>query len=109
MTGGLSVSEPALDLPLALAIASSLRDQTIAGDTLAFGEVSLLGEVRPVPGIERRLREAARLGFTSAIVPADPAPRAAQRPVGDGLEVIEVSTIAEALVTGLRAARGTTG
>ena len=60
LTGGLAVAEPALDLPLALAIASSQRDRTIDADTLACGEVSLLGEVRPVPGLERRLREAAR-------------------------------------------------
>ena len=63
LTGGITVSEPALDLPLALAIAASHRDQAIAGDLLACGEVSLLGEVRPVPGLERRLREAARAGF----------------------------------------------
>ena len=69
LTGGITVSEPALDLPLALAIAASQRDQAIAGDLLACGEVSLLGEVRPVPGLERRLREAARAGFRSALVP----------------------------------------
>ena len=70
LTGGISVGEPALDLPLALAVAASQRDRAMALDTLACGEVSLLGEVRPVPGLERRLREAARLGFERAIVAA---------------------------------------
>ena len=75
LTGGLTVSEPALDLPLALAIAASQRDRVLGADTLACGEVSLMGELRPVPGLERRLREAARLGFRRALVPAEPAVR----------------------------------
>jgi DNA repair protein RadA/Sms len=70
VVGGLSVDEPALDLPIALALASSLRDRAIAPGTVAIGEVGLLGELRPVTGLERRLREAARLGFARAIVPA---------------------------------------
>jgi DNA repair protein RadA len=69
LAGGLAVSEPGLDLPLALALASSLRDRPIAPGTVVIGEVGLLGELRSVPGLERRLREAARLGFSRAIVP----------------------------------------
>ncbi len=69
LAGGLSVTEPGLDLPLALALASSLRDRPLVTGTVAIGEVGLLGELRAVSGIERRLREAARLGFTRAIVP----------------------------------------
>ena len=69
LAGGLSVSEPGLDLPLALALASSLRDRPISAGTVVIGEVGLLGELRGVSGLERRLREAARLGFTRAIVP----------------------------------------
>ncbi len=69
LAGGLVVSEPGLDLPLALALASSLRDRPIAAGTVAIGEVGLLGELRGVAALERRLREAARLGFTRAIVP----------------------------------------
>ena len=60
---------PGLDLPLCLALASSLRDRLVPPDLVAIGEVGLLGELRPVPGLERRLREAARLGFRTAIVP----------------------------------------
>jgi DNA repair protein RadA/Sms len=70
LAGGLSVMEPALDLPLALALASSTRDRTIPPGTVAVGEIGLLGELRGVTGLERRLREAARLGFERAIVPA---------------------------------------
>ena len=76
LAGGLEVAEPGLDLPLAIALASSLRDQPVATGTVAVGEVGLLGELRAVAGIERRLREAARLGFARAIVP-----RAARGPL----------------------------
>ena len=69
LAGGLSVSEPGLDLPLALALASSLRDRPLIAGTVAVGEVGLLGELRGVGGLDRRLREAARLGFTRAVVP----------------------------------------
>ena len=69
LAGGLAVDEPGLDLPLALALASSLRDRPIPSGTVAIGEVGLLGELRSVVGLERRLREAARLGFGRAIVP----------------------------------------
>ena len=69
LAGGLAVDEPGLDLPLALALASSLRDVPVDPRTVAIGEVGLLGELRGVGGLERRLREAARLGFARAIVP----------------------------------------
>jgi len=70
LAGGASVEEPALDLPLALALVASFRDLPVPAGVVACGEVSLLGELRPVRGIDRRLREAARLGFRSAVVPA---------------------------------------
>ncbi|TFG69117.1 MAG: DNA repair protein RadA [Thermomicrobiales bacterium] len=80
LAGGLSVAEPAIDLPLALALASSARDRPVPSSTIAIGEVGLLGELRSVVGLERRLREAARLGFDVAIIPAS---------VGDALGPIE--------------------
>ncbi len=94
LAGGLTVGEPGLDLPLALALASSLRDRPLVDGTVAIGEVGLLGELRPVGGLDRRLREAARLGFTRAIVP-----RSRIRPDdgADGVEVIVVGSLAEAL------------
>ena len=68
VTGGLEVTETAADLAIAFAIASSQRDRAIAAGTIACGEISLLGELRPVRGLDRRLKEAARLGYTRAIV-----------------------------------------
>ena len=67
--GGAKVPEPAADLPLAMAIWSSERDIPLAQGLVVFGELGLSAEVRPVPGIDRRLAEAARLGFDHAVVP----------------------------------------
>jgi DNA repair protein RadA/Sms len=99
LAGGLSVAEPGLDLPVALALASSLRDRPMAPDSVAIGEVGLLGELRPVAGIERRLREAARLGFATAIVPR---PGRGGRPQETpGLALVEVATLRDAIAAGL--------
>jgi len=99
LAGGLSIAEPGLDLPVALALASSLRDRPIAPGTLAIGEVGLLGELRAVAGLERRLREGARLGFRRAIVPSAGRGRP---PVVEGLEIVAVETLRD----GIRAAIG---
>ena len=95
LAGGLAVMEPGLDLPVALALASSLRDRQIARGTVAIGEVGLLGELRAVVGLERRLREASRLGFARAIVPRSSSGAALARM--EGLEVVTVETLAEAI------------
>ena len=95
LAGGLTVVEPGMDLPVALALASSLRDRPIPPGTVVIGEVGLLGELRTVTGLERRLREAARLGFTGAIVPR--AGRGDGLPALPGLEVREVSTLRDAV------------
>jgi len=100
LAGGASVEEPALDLAVALALASTARDRPIDPGTVACGEVTLLGGLRPVRGLERRLREAARLGFRRAVVPAgDEASRLGDRLPGapDGFEVVGVATLREAL------------
>jgi DNA repair protein RadA/Sms len=94
LAGGLSLDDPGLDLPLALALASSLRDRAVPADLVAIGEVGLLGELRPVPGLERRLREAARLGFRSAIVPKS---RRGGAPVVEGMAIVVASDIREAI------------
>jgi DNA repair protein RadA/Sms len=99
LAGGLSVAEPGLDLPVALALASSLRDRPVADGSVTVGEVGLLGELRPVAGLERRLREAARLGFTTAIVPR-PA-RGTGSAVVPGMRVVEVATLRDAIAVGL--------
>ena len=94
LAGGLSVNEPGLDLPLALALASSLRDRPLRDGTVAIGEVGLLGELRAVGGLDRRLREAARLGFTRAVVPRS---RGRSEDRVTGVEIVEVGSLAEAL------------
>ncbi|MEO5884964.1 MAG: DNA repair protein RadA [Candidatus Limnocylindrales bacterium] len=99
LAGGLAVGEPGLDLPIALALASSLRDRPVRPDTVVIGEVGLLGELRPVSGLERRLREAARLGFSGAIVPR--AGRGAEMPTIVGLRIDEVATLREAVAVAL--------
>ncbi len=99
LAGGLSVGEPGLDLPLALALASSLRDRPVPVGTVAIGEVGLLGELRAVAGLERRLREAARLGFETAIVP--PPGRGGRPTAVDGLRIVEVATLRAAIDAGL--------
>jgi DNA repair protein RadA/Sms len=69
--GGMRIVEPAADLALALAITSARRDVALPSDVVVLGELGLAGEVRRVAGVERRLAEAARLGFTHALVPPD--------------------------------------
>jgi DNA repair protein RadA/Sms len=93
VVGGLTVDEPAWDLPVALALASSLRDFPLPPDLVVFGELGLTGEVRPVTFGEERIREAAKLGFKRALVPQDNLPRA---PI-DGIEVRGVARIEAAL------------
>ncbi len=94
LAGGLTVTEPGLDLPLALALASSLRDRPLVQGTVAIGEVGLLGELRSVGGLDRRLREAARLGFTRAIVPR---PHGRDLPVIAGVDVVIAGSLAHAI------------
>ncbi|MPZ91590.1 MAG: DNA repair protein RadA [Actinobacteria bacterium] len=89
--GGFVIREPAADLPLCLAIHSAARGQAVAEDLVAIGEVGLGGEIRRVPGLPRRLAEAARLGFRRALVP-----RGTKSAV-PALEVIEVTDVGHAL------------
>ena len=103
LAGGLTVDEPGLDLPLALALASSLRDRPVAAGTVAIGEVGLLGELRAVAGLDRRLREAARLGFVRAIVPR-PA-RGATPPEVPGSRSSRSATLREAIDAALASGR----
>lgn len=94
IVGGIRVQETAADLPVLLAILSSLRDKPLAGKTVAFGEVGLSGELRPVPNGEERLKEAATHGFKRAIVPKANAPKKSR--LGE-MEIIAVERLAEAL------------
>ncbi len=100
LAGGLELEDPGLDLPLCLALASSLRDKPVPRHLVAIGEVGLLGELRPVPGLERRLREAARLGFRTAIVPAS---RRGDLPKVDGMEVVAAPNLRTAIAAAVGA------
>jgi len=91
--GGVRVAEPGADLAVTLAIVSSLRNKPLPGKHVVFGEVGLAGEVRPVQRGQERLREAAKLGFTHAIVPAANRPRL---PI-EGMEVVSVERLAQAV------------
>ena len=89
--GGMRLTEPAADLAIALSVASAARDLPLSSGLVAMGEVSLSGDVRPVPGVARRLAEAVRLGFTAALVP----PGSGRPPAG--IDVTEVADIGAAL------------
>jgi DNA repair protein RadA/Sms len=94
VVGGIRVQETAADLPVLLAVLSSLRDSPLPEQTVAFGEVGLSGEIRPVPNGEERLKEAATHGFKRAIVPRANAPKSGR--VGD-MEVVSVERLADAI------------
>ncbi len=94
VAGGIKLDEPAIDLGVAVSIASSFRDQPSNPTDVVFGEVGLTGEIRRVSRVEQRVQEAAKLGFKRVIIP--------ERNIGGwtapkGIEVIGVSTVAEAL------------
>jgi DNA repair protein RadA/Sms len=94
VVGGLRVEEPAADLAIAAAIASSMRDLPVRADTVLIGEVGLAGELRMPGQMPVRLREASKLGFKSAIVPkrlrkGEPWPQ--------GIEIVEARSLSQAL------------
>jgi DNA repair protein RadA/Sms len=97
VAGGLRITERGLDLALALAVAGAQLGQITTRDTVAVGELGLGGEVRSVPQLDRRLTEAARLGFRRAVIPAGVRPVA---PV-DGVELVEVSCVRDAIAAAL--------
>jgi DNA repair protein RadA/Sms len=91
--GGVRIQEPAADLAVLLAIVSSLRNQPLPGKLIAFGEIGLAGEIRPAPRGQDRLKEAAKLGFTHALIPKANAPKQAIK----GMEVIPLERIEQAI------------
>jgi DNA repair protein RadA/Sms len=93
LVGGIDIAETATDLPLALALASSLRNRPVPGSLASFGELGLTGEVRPVAHGEERVREAAKLGFGRVILPRENLPRAPP----EGITLQAVMRISDAL------------
>ena len=92
--GGLTLDEPAADLAIVVALASSFRDKPVPGDLAAIGEVGLTGELRSVNSLGQRLSEVHRLGFTKCLIPARNSGKLQEIP---GLQLIPVKTIREAL------------
>jgi DNA repair protein RadA/Sms len=95
IAGGMSVEEPAADLSVVAAVASSVRNRGLSPSTAVFGEVGLSGEIRGIPQAALRVREALQMGFTRIILPTanlDPAEAALS-----GIELVGVKTVNEAL------------
>ena len=100
VAGGLKVGEPAADLAAAAALVSSFANVALPRDTVYFGEISLTGDIRPAPQAELRLKEAAKLGFTNAVVPQD------TRADGLGLKLKPVKDVGDLIAfAGAQAAR----
>ena len=91
--GGVKIAEPAADLAVLLSITSSLKNKALPSKLVVFGEVGLAGEIRPAPRGQERLKEAAKLGFTRALIPDANRPR---QPI-EGMEVIAVKRVEEAV------------
>jgi DNA repair protein RadA/Sms len=98
--GGVRAGEPATDLGMALAIAGSLQDTSMASDTACVGEVGLTGEIRSVPHLDRRLAELARCGFKRCLAPSRPSTSGSN---SERIEVVGVEDISQALQTALGA------
>jgi DNA repair protein RadA/Sms len=91
--GGVRIDEPASDLAVVLAVVSSIRDRPLPRGLVAFGEVGLAGEIRPAARGLERLREAAKIGFSTALIPKANAPR---KPI-EGLEIVAVESLTQAI------------
>jgi DNA repair protein RadA/Sms len=98
VVGGIEITETSWDLPVLIALASSLQGRAVPAKLVAFGEIGLTGEVRPVAYGDERLREAQAQGFSHAVVPQGNAPRRAP----EGLTVVGVSRVDEALAAALK-------
>jgi DNA repair protein RadA/Sms len=94
VAGGVNLSEPAADLPVILAIASSMQNRVLPADMIAVGEVGLSGEIRGVPRMEARLQEAAKMGFKQVLLPKTSAQKVE---VPEGIELLPVATLEHAL------------
>ena len=94
LAGGMRIMEPAIDLGIAMAIVSSFKNRAIDDKVIAFGEIGLSGEVRGVSMTEQRISEAAKLGFTTCIVPE--VNRKQLKPI-EGVRIVGVKTVQDAI------------
>jgi len=95
--GGVRLTEPSVDLAVAISLASSAANLSVPHGVVAIGEVGLAGEVRRVAGLARRLAEAERMGFRRAVVPAGSAGLEGSRDASQLIEVVQVEDIRQAL------------
>ena len=101
VAGGIDIIEPSYDLALCLAVISSIRDLPVSPTTIVIGEVGLLGEIRYVDNIERRLKEAYKLGFEKAIIPR--VNEKVYKKIKEiGIEISQVSRITDAIMQGFK-------
>ena len=103
VVGGMHISEPAADLAIAAAIASSVRDAPVKADSVLVGEIGLSGELRWVGQMNARLREAAKLGFKNAIIPHR---LRKGEPYPPGINIIEARSLREAITLSLKESSG---
>jgi DNA repair protein RadA/Sms len=96
VAGGVKALEPAIDLGMALAIVSSIKDVPVDAQAVAIGEIGLGGEIRTINHIERRIAEARKLGFRRVIIPTN---NLKGMKTNGGIEVVEVATVEEAIET----------
>jgi DNA repair protein RadA/Sms len=96
VAGGVKIDEPAVDLAVVAAVASSFLDKPVTGQTVILGEVGLTGEVRAVGQLETRVAEAGKLGFTRCVVPTGNLRRTS---APKGMEIVGVRQVAEAMET----------
>ena len=94
VSGGLYINEPASDAAIVLALISSLTDKAVPDELIAIGELGLSGECRAVSNLEQRVKEAARLGFTKAVIPAK---NIEKRNIDSNIELIPIHSIYEAI------------
>jgi DNA repair protein RadA/Sms len=97
VAGGLRIGEPAADLAVAAALVSALTESPVPADTVVFGEIGLSGRVRPVSHSDARLKEAAKLGFSEAWLPARPGARGPSHTArsGDGIATAPIGYLSE--------------
>jgi len=96
--GGVKVTEPAIDLPIALAIASCVKNKPFDGKTIALGEIGLAGEIRSVNQVEQRIKEAEKLGFKTVVLPKGSVASAKQRKI----DLVGVASLKEAVTSFLQ-------
>jgi DNA repair protein RadA/Sms len=101
VVGGLKVTEPASDLPMAVAIASSLHNRPVAADLVLIGEVGLSGELRSVGQLPRRLEEARQMGFKQAVIPHLVRRRGSGEPLPTGIDIIPARSLVQAIEAAL--------